>query len=765
MKLWSRCLLAACLAGGALLVEGCPQGQPPVEIHGQVGFTILHTADIHSRLFPYDLQIGTTDSKLGLGPYDSVSRVGGVAKIAHILDRERARADRVLHMNCGDSFQGAPIFNFFSGEAEMRSMSEMGTDVMVIANHEFDKGALNVANQIERWATFPVLAANYRLDTISNPGNAELGRVLVPWTSFDLDGLKVGAIGMANFSTLGTLFQQPNSFGIIPLNTQQVAQFYVDLIRPFVDVVVVMSHLGLEYDEAMIAQTSGIDVVLGSHNHIVLQPPKQIDDCQNVDENGNHYINIVSGEPQADDALPVYEQRRCNPRKVLLAHSGAFSQFVGRLDFVLSDQQEDIGPTYDPINRMEVIESNYTLIPITNDLPDDPHMVATLQPYQAAMGALIDLDLIVGYAPAKVPRSASGGGDSMLGNMVADSIWLRQGVQSDFSLTNTSGIRADIVQGPVTIDELYQIFPFDNAITKMQLSGDEVQQMFDFVARRSASRGCVSQAQIAGARVTINCVPGCTRADLTPACSSDADCPFGAQCDTTAGKCKPQPCADHIYVGAEPDHKCMSDADCGRDANGNVFPNICDTFTTDADGYGRCYAPIDPIATYSFATIDYLANGGSGFSVLRRNTTQLATGIQQRDSLTDFIRQGHPCLWDASNGTDDGLKACSTDADCGDTTHEVCACTGHVMEQSDGTCTSNGDCGGMGRCVLLACRNDVAAFHQRTCTTDLTTPATTADCITQLNPCELGGEECKFLSCVDKNVGAFSDARVLMEGQ
>ena len=39
----------------------------------------------------------------------------------------------------------------------------------------------------------------------------------------------------------------------------------------------------------------------------------------------------------------------------------------------------------------------------------------------------------------------------------------------------------------------------------MQLSGVEVQDLFDFVARRSAGRGCVSQVQIAGARVVVDC--------------------------------------------------------------------------------------------------------------------------------------------------------------------------------------------------------------------------------------------------------------------
>ena len=84
-------------------------------------------------------------------------------------------------------------------------------------------------------------------------------------------------------------------------------------------------------------------------------------------------------------------------------------------------------------------------------------------------------------------------------------MWLRLGIQTDFSLTNTTGIRTDLVPGPVTVEQMYNIFPFDNTITKMDLSGTEVQELFDFVARRSAGRGCVSQVQIAGARVVMDC--------------------------------------------------------------------------------------------------------------------------------------------------------------------------------------------------------------------------------------------------------------------
>ena len=116
-----------------------------------------------------------------------------------------------------------------------------------------------------------------------------------------LDGLRVAVIGMGNLSTITSLFESPNRLGITPLNTIEVAQFYVDLLRPTVDVIVFVTHLGLEYDEQMIEGTTGIDVVLGGHNHIVLQPPKRVQDCsEHFDTEANSYF-IELNSPHAED--------------------------------------------------------------------------------------------------------------------------------------------------------------------------------------------------------------------------------------------------------------------------------------------------------------------------------------------------------------------------------------------------------------------------------------------------------------------------------
>ncbi|MBK8251581.1 MAG: 5'-nucleotidase C-terminal domain-containing protein [Polyangiaceae bacterium] len=758
-------LAAAAIATATTGSTGCVTSEAPPPLKGQVHLTLIHTSDIHSRLFPYNLQIGQVDAGLGLGASGSIANVGGVARISHIIGRERARSSRVLHIDGGDCFQGAPIFNFYAGEAEIRALSAMGADAMIVANHEFDRGALNLAIQLQNWADYPVLAANYLLEDPSMPGASPLGSIMQPYTTFNLDGLKVAVIGMGNLSSITSIFEAPNRLGITPLNTIEVAQFYVDLLRPAVDLIVFVTHLGLEVDERMIANTTGIDVVLGGHNHIVLQPPKRVRDCANVDDEGRHYIELLSSEDATDlNSEHPKVRRYCTPRDVILAHSGAFAKYVARLDLVLSnnpdDFKDDPEKVYDPLNGFESLTHELKLFPVTENEPNDPIVYELLEPYGQGLDALANLELLVGYALDGSRRFSTTGGDSPLGNMVATAARLRLGVQTDFSLTNTTGIRADLVPGPVTVEQMYNIFPFDNSITKMQLSGCEVKDLFDFAARRSAGRGCVSQVQIDGARVVIDCSAYTKKGQVDPGFES---CPVPGEDQIRPGV------ATHVFIGAS-DKACANDADCGGEFG-----------SCDAEGTGRCWIPIDGLSTYELATSNYLAQGGSGFRVLQRNTTQFDTQIQQRDALIDFIRAGAAC------GADDSgdLRLCSTDADCADlgTGNEafVCACTASSIDCSidpdackstaigaaaGDVCKSDPEtsCSGAGSCVLAKCRDDVATFQRETCDA-APTEGVKKECENALLPCASGGEQCKFLSCVNRRIGNFSDGRLRMVGQ
>jgi 2',3'-cyclic-nucleotide 2'-phosphodiesterase (5'-nucleotidase family) len=354
------------------------------------------------------------------------------------------------------------------------------------------------------------------------------------------------------------------------------------------DLVVVVSHLGLDEDENLTASQvndpnqefdqatlSGVDLILGGHLHIVTDPPKLIPN----DDKGHHTV---------------------------LVHSGAFAKFVGRLDVVVH-----VGDNNgDPERRSRITSFNFDNIPVDSKLcgglpciPEDPDVANLMWPYSVKINQEIDLNGVFAFIDRpmgeKILRSDQSGGDSQLGNMVARSMQLTQGVEAEFAITNSLGIRADFERGPLTIEQMFNVFPFENSITVMYLSGQEVQETLDFVARRSASRGCRTQAQVSGIAFDMVC---------------NGDCGVDQDGDPVRA------CAKNVAIG----DNCR-----GTDVDGPIDS-------------GRCAALV-PSSLYRVAVNDYIANGGSGFEVLKRNTSKQDTGISLRDALRVYLRQRTAC--------------------------------------------------------------------------------------------------------------------------
>lgn len=456
----AACFLAPAGLGGCGLVPVSVDGDAPAMVGQDVRLTVLHTSDIHSRLVEYDFDPSFTDNQLGLA--DEMGPYGGIAEIGAILERERASAGRVLHLDSGDCFQGAIIFNEFSGEAEMRLQSAVGLDAAVVANHEFDKGAQNLADQYGAWGNFAFLAANYDFEDSDEPWATDLEREVLPSKLYDLDGLRVGVIGLANLSSLNSIYDESNSMGIRVIEaTEAVRNEAAILNSQGADLIVVVSHMGVNEDIWIAETVSEVDLIMGGHNHVALNPPLVVEN----DETG---------------------------KRVPVVHSGAFAKFVGRLDLVVRDG--------------EILSHSYQVFPVDRTVTPDPEIVDILEEYQEVLDSHYNVDQVLGYATEMLTRYGTTGGDSMLGNLAAEAMRFYPGVETEIALTNTLGIRADIASGDITLDELYNSMPFDNSITTMFLSGREVQELLDYVAYRSSERGCNSQAQVAGIRFTMNCL-------------------------------------------------------------------------------------------------------------------------------------------------------------------------------------------------------------------------------------------------------------------
>lgn len=565
----ARLLLCSVALASCSLVNG---GNPALDDQ-DVRLTILHTSDFHSRLVPYVFSPGLTDRDLGLDPDRAAEGgVGGIERLAYLIGRERARAARVVHVDSGDCFQGAPIFNLYQGEPEIRSMSELGMDAAVVGNHEFDQGVTNFANQIERWRTFPLLAANYIFEDETKPWNNTLNKNVQAFTILNAEGLRIGVIGMGNLSSLNSLPEQGNSLGIVATETIETAQKFVDELRPVVDLVVLVTHMGVNEDTEIARSVRGIDVIMGGHLHIVLNPP------------------ITVQDPDGRD--------------VIISHSGAFLKYLGRLDLVVRKD------TVTPENGFEVVSFRYKVFPIDSRVDEEVFLEADkdaaqlagvdawvrmremMEPYLQGIAQNLDLRRTVGCSEEpNLRRFGSGGGDSPLGNLVAEALQLEPRVQTDFAVTNSAGIRDDLrgtqteVPGRKCVNEdgetifavdaegLFNVLPFENTISTMFLSGTEIQELLDYNADRSAGRGCQSQLQVSGIAFTM-------------VCRGDEHGDF--------------PHADDVEIGG---------------------------------------IPLSYTATYELATNDYIAGGGSGFEVLKRNTTQQNTFIPMREAVVGYLQE------------------------------------------------------------------------------------------------------------------------------
>ena len=173
---------------------------------------------------PYDFAPLKTDADLGLIP--EAGPFGGAARHGARCSSASARsADRVLHLDSGDCFQGAPIFNLNLGEVEFSSSPACGLDAAVIGNHEFDAGALNFTEQARDYADLPAAGRQLRLGRLPRARQQPDRRSTPRRTpSRTCKGVRVGVIGMANISSLNSIVEGGNSLQATPLEQNEAAR-------------------------------------------------------------------------------------------------------------------------------------------------------------------------------------------------------------------------------------------------------------------------------------------------------------------------------------------------------------------------------------------------------------------------------------------------------------------------------------------------------------------------------------------------------------
>ncbi len=188
-------------------------------------------------------------------------KVGGFAHLSTLVKQVRASRPGSLLLDGGDTWQGSYTAMKTNGQDMVDACKLLGVDVMT-GHWEFTLGADRVKEVIEK-------DFKGKLDFVAqNVKTLDFGdQVFQPYVIKQINGIPVAIIGQAFPYTpiANPRHMVPDwSFGIQDENMQKM----VDQARAKgAQVVVVISHNGMDVDLKMASRVTGIDAIMGGHTH------------------------------------------------------------------------------------------------------------------------------------------------------------------------------------------------------------------------------------------------------------------------------------------------------------------------------------------------------------------------------------------------------------------------------------------------------------------------------------------------------------------
>jgi sulfur-oxidizing protein SoxB len=258
-------------------------------------------------------------------------KVGGFAHLSTLVKRMKASRPGALLLDGGDTWQGSGTALWTNAQDMVDACKLLGVDVMTLhwestygADRVKEIEAKDFAGQID------IVAQNVKTTDFEDP-------VFKPYVIKPINGVPVAIIGQAfPYTPIANprYFTPEWSFGIQDDRMQEM----VDEARgKGAQVVVVLSHNGMDVDLKMASRVTGIDVIFGGHTHDGMPKPSIVE----------------------------------NPGgKTLVTNAGSNGKFLGVMDLEVKDGK--------------VSDFRYTLMPVfANLLPADPDMAAYIDKVRA----------------------------------------------------------------------------------------------------------------------------------------------------------------------------------------------------------------------------------------------------------------------------------------------------------------------------------------------------------------------------------------------
>jgi sulfur-oxidizing protein SoxB len=438
-------------SAGASFYDDAPFGQA----------SLLHFTDVHGQLLPVrfrepGMNIGVGDAAarpphlvgeallkhFGIRPgtreahafthldftaaAQSYGKTGGFAHLATLVRKVRATRPNALLLDGGDSWQGSATSLWTKGQDMIDASLLLGVDVMT-GHWEFTYGAERVKE---------VVAKDFagKIDFVAqNVKTADFGdAVFPPYVIRPLGGVPVAVVGQAfPYTPIANprYFVPEWTFGIQDDNLQKV----IDEARgKGAQVVVLLSHNGMDVDLKLASRVSGLDAILGGHTH--------------------------DGVPQ-----PSLVSNRGG--RTLVTNAGSNGKFLGVLDL--------------EVKAGKVTDHRYRLLPVfSNLLPADPAMSALIDRVRAPHRAKLAERL----ATADDLLYRRGNFNGTWDQLICDALMAEKGAQIAFS----PGFRwgTTLLPGePITMEHLLDqtaiTYPYT---TVNSLSGEAIKTVLEDVA-------------------------------------------------------------------------------------------------------------------------------------------------------------------------------------------------------------------------------------------------------------------------------------------
>lgn len=398
---------------------------------------LLHTNDTHSMIQP---------DKDGLG---------GVMRRKALIDSVRNAERNLLVIDTGDAVQGTLFYKFFKGEVEYPLMDMMGYDIRILGNHEFDNGIEELSKYYKEGRCIS-LSSNYDFAGTSLDG------VLSPYVVKEYGGKKIGIMALNIDPT--SLIASNNIEGVKWRDVIESGNRVAQMLKcEGCDMVVAVTHIGYEKendkttDVELAMQSKDIDIIIGGHSHTLI-------------------------DPQRED-VSQYRVKNLDGENVLIAQCGKSGKYVGYINIDL--------------DKIDERNYEYRLIRVDDrfDGVIDERISSFLAPYEQVVDSVNSVPI----ARASMDMSneercgafANWTADFAMHyakymiDSISDACFKSDmPVKVDLGIMNVGGIRQSISKGDVTEGQVLSTFPFSNHMVLVRLSGADLMQIFEVMARK-----------------------------------------------------------------------------------------------------------------------------------------------------------------------------------------------------------------------------------------------------------------------------------------